>query len=826
MTSPGHLPGDYTALSDKMTYLTALRVGLALIVLAWSAVRPEALGTTFEVLGLVTAGYVATTALLELVRRRLGQRGVALLGALLLVDGLYLACAMYATGGTQSSIGFLVYLHLVAVSLLASYRTGLKIALWHSLLQLVVLYAQAAQVIRPIEVVGGQDVAFDRMPVLNITAFWLFALATSAFSAMNERELRHGRADLQTLVDLSARLDDVSDPVQQSTIVLELLADRFGFGRGLVLGASGDQVTALASRGCADHRTAPGNVDAIVGKAVTRRDLLAIKRINPDANPLLAAAMPEARNLLVCPMIADGQVIGAIVLEHRSRNLRGVERRVASVVRQVSAVAALNMRSALLLRDVRDLAERDPLTGTGNRRTFQLMLERELQPGRIRAGRAASSTAVLYIDLDDFKVVNDTLGHAVGDALLVAVASRISNSTRDGDVVARLGGDEFAVLTSDSADLERTLAIANRLVRELGSPYQIGEHSVAVTASIGIASSLGAGEVSSDLMRNADAAMYMAKANGKASFAVFDPEMHAVIRERNLVGTSLQRLVELDQLRLVYQPIIDLQSGRVAGVEALVRWQDPERGLVGPASFIEIAEENGAIFAIGRWVLREACTETTRWGPEQAGIFLAVNVSARELGQPGFVQAVQATLADTGLDPTRLHLEITETALLKANASTVSTLESLRGLGIRIAIDDFGTGYFSLSHLRQFPIDALKIAREFVQAGESDAKSAALASAIVALGHSLGILTVAEGIETPRQADRMRSLGCTFGQGYFFSHPVSAAEIEGLAMRAAAARPAIRRRLAGRTAGPAATRPFRGGPSPSVASAGIAHRRT
>ncbi len=783
-----HDRADYTSLSERMTYLLALRAALAAIVLAWSVARPEALGVSLALLALGSGAYVLSAVALEWARRQMSLRGVALLSALLLIDGLYLAWSMYATGGTQSPIRFLIYLHLVAVSLLASYRTGLKVALWDSLLLFVVLYAQAARLLLPIDVLPGQAIEFDRMPVLNVTSFWLFAIATSIFSAMNERELRQRRADLEVLVDLGARLDDVTDPVHQARIVLEGLSQRFGIERGLVIGASEGQMIVLASRGTASAPTAAVDPDAIVRRAWERRELLAVKRLDPAANPLLATALPAARNVLVSPMIVDGRAIGAVVLEYRSRSILGVERRVVSVLGQLCTIAALNLRNAVLLRDVQDLAERDSLTGAANRRMFQLSLEGILAASQpAETSRDGTVTAVLFIDLDDFKIVNDTLGHAAGDALLVAATERISSSVRAGDLVARLGGDEFAILTEDHPDLGRSLAMAKRLVHELRAPYLIGEHHVSVTASIGIATARDARDSASDVVRNADVAMYMAKANGKAGFAVFDPGMHAAIRERNELGAQLQRAAELDQLRLVYQPIVNLESGRLAGVEALVRWQHPARGLVSPGEFIEIAEENGAILPIGRWVLREACRRAGTWGPERGSAFLCVNVSAREIQQIGFVEAVRAALADAALDPTRLCLEITETALLKATPSTIATLESVRQLGVRIAIDDFGTGYFSLSHLRQFQVDVLKIASEFVQVSESDAKSAALAGAIVAMSDSLEIPTVAEGIETEEQAARMRALGCTFGQGYLFAEPMSDKEIDQAAapMRAA-----------------------------------------
>jgi diguanylate cyclase (GGDEF)-like protein len=788
---------EYTALSDRMSHLLLLRIGIAGVVVAWAALRPEVLGTRLVDLVAITAAYLALSCGAEWLRRRAGRFGLTVLSTLLLVDGLYLAYAMYVTGATQSPIRFLIYLHLVAVSLLASYRSGLKIALWHSLLLFVVLYAQAAQLLPPVDVLPGRGIEFDRMPVLNVTSFWLFALATSIFSAMNERELRQRRADLEALVDVGARLDDVADPMQQARIVLDGLAARFGFTRGMVLGANDGNLMVLASRGTRDWE-AVAPADGIIRTAWSRRELLPVKRLDAELNPLLCAAMPDAHNLLVSPMVVDGRPVGAIVVEHRSRSIFGVERRVASVLGQFSAVAALNLRNAVLLRHVQNLAERDSLTGAANRHMFQQTLEQTLE----QPASGTDVTAVLFVDLDDFKLINDSLGHAAGDDLLVAVTSRISGLVRGDDLVARLGGDEFAILTDDDTDLSRSRAMAERLVRDLRVPYVLGGHTVTVTASIGIASCRDASRNAQEVVRNADVAMYMAKANGKAGFAVFDPGMHAAIRARHELGAELQHAVDLGQLRLVYQPIVSLDSGRIAGLEALVRWQHPERGLVAPGEFIEIAEENGAILPIGRWVMREACERAVEWqrnGVTPPALFMCVNVSAREIQQPGFVGAVEETLTWAGLEPTRLILEITETALIKATTTTVETLEALRALGVRVVIDDFGTGYFSLSHLRQFPVDALKIASEFVQVAEGDTRSAALAGAIVALGESLEIATVAEGIESREHAERMKALGCTYGQGYFFAQPIAEVDIaegvEGLAtgLRWEPAQPSPRR---------------------------------
>ncbi len=770
---------DFTSLSDRMSYLLVLRIAIGLIVASWAILRPEALSLPLVSLVALTVTYLAVSTMGEGMRRWTNRFDYSVMTALLLIDGLYLATAMYATGATQSPIRFVVYLHLVAVSLLASYRTGLKIALWHSLLLLVVVYAEAARLVASVDVAPGVGIEFDRMPVLNVTSFWLFAIATSIFSALNERELRLRRADLQALVDVGTKLDAVADAVVQSGIVLDTLIARFGFERGALLGESDGRVVVLAAHGTTEAPTASSDADWIVRRAWDRRETLPVKRLDPTRDPLLSSLMPDARNVLVAPMIAEGRTVGAIVVEHRARRRTGVERRVAAMLGQFASIAALNLRNAVLLQHVQDLAERDSLTGAANRRMFQLALERILQGGK-RQAKGDGVTAVLFLDLDDFKVVNDTLGHAVGDSLLVAVTERITKLVRSTDLVARLGGDEFAILTEDDPTLTRSRSMAARLVYELRAPFVLGDKHVVVTASVGIASARDAVAGAADLVRNADVAMYMAKANGKSGFAIFDPGMHEAMRERHELSVDLQRAVDLDQLGLMYQPIVHLATGALAGVEGLVRWFHPTHGLIMPDQFIELAEETGAILPIGRWVMRQACSEAARWledGSVDPDMFVSVNVSAREIQQLGFVDGVKAVLAESGLDPTKLMLEITETALLRATPATVATLHAVRALGVRTVIDDFGTGYFSLSHLRQFPVDSLKVAKEFVQDTDATSRSSALAGAIVAMGRSLGIDTVAEGIETKEQADRMRELGCSFGQGYVFAAPLQAADL-------------------------------------------------
>src|SRR6185503_9056732 len=392
---------------------------------------------------------------------------------------------------------------------------------WHSLLLFVVLYGQAAEMLPAVDVLPGRQIEFDRMPVLNVTSFWLFALATSVFSAMNERELRNRRADLQSLVDIGARLDAVTDPVHQSQILLEGLGERYGFDRGLVIGVTEGDAIVLAAHGTYEHPTQATKPDHILERAWSEHELIAVRRLDAERNPLLAATFGECRNMLVAPMFADGQPMGAIVVAD-SRGGLGIERRIANVLGQLCSIAALNLRNAVLLRHVQDLAERDSLTGAANRRMFNQTLERIMVWNGKRPTKNSVSS-VLFIDLDDFKVINDTLGHTAGDALLINVTERIGQAVRDTDLVARLGGDEFAILTEDAPDLRRSIAMAERLVRELRTPYVIDGRQVIVTVSIGIASARDASETASDVIRNADLAMYMAKANGKAGFAIFDP---------------------------------------------------------------------------------------------------------------------------------------------------------------------------------------------------------------------------------------------------------------------------------------------------------------
>ncbi|HEY6570912.1 MAG TPA: EAL domain-containing protein [Candidatus Limnocylindrales bacterium] len=779
-------PSDI-ALDDRLRYLLGLRFLMAAITVVFAIASPDALTVTSRVLVGVAVGYVAVTAAAEWLSQRGDRLARLAIAGMLIVDGLFLTLAVYGTGGSSSVLQFLVYLQLLAVSLLASSRIGLLMAAWDTILFVGVAAAVAdAQSAAGASAIAAAGLA--TVPWLSLVALWLFALVVWAFGALNERDLRERRSDLEAVVRIGALLDGEGDPTRQASTVLDGLAVRYALSRGLVLGSGDTGLIVLAARGVKVKARTQLAIDPIIERAWATGEPVTAQHLDRATDPALAGLLKGARRIVIAPMVADGRPVGVIVLERRYGQEPGLEGRLSRVAAQVAATTAVNLRNAVLLRRVQDLDERDPLTGVANRRTFEASLQRAFWTG---GKRGTTTSSVLFIDIDDFKAFNDTHGFVFGDALLVAIARRIEAHIRDSDVLARLGGDEFAILTQDASDLRQSRAMADRLARELKSPFVIDAASVSISASIGIA---GADEstTAAELMRNADVAMYMVKAGAKGGVAAFDAGMPTEIRERRELATELQQAVDLDQLELRYQPIVNLATNTMAGVEALVRWRHPDRGLVAPGEFIQIAEEHGSILPIGRWVLREACRQATVWaasGATAPGTYVAVNVSAREVQEAGFVDGVREALADHDVGPGTLVIEITEAAFLRATPSTVETLQALRTLGVRVVIDDFGTGYFPLSHLRQFPVDALKIAGEFTQAidDEADARSSALAGAIVAMARLLGIETVAEGIETVAQADWMRSLGCTSGQGYYFDRPLLAEDVPASALKSFAA---------------------------------------
>jgi diguanylate cyclase (GGDEF)-like protein/PAS domain S-box-containing protein len=424
----------------------------------------------------------------------------------------------------------------------------------------------------------------------------------------------------------------------------------------------------------------------------------------------------------------------------------------------------------------------DSLTGLANRVLFRDRVTHALE----RQERDQRPVSVLFMDLDDFKTVNDSLGHAAGDGLLGEVGERIREILRAPDTAARLGGDEFAVLLEDSGDGIGAADVADRLIQSLDAPFHLENKEVFVRASIGIAVAEPGDHEIDDveaLMRNADVAMYMAKERGKNRYQMFEPEMHETALRRLELKADLQRALEHGEFILNYQPVIELDTGRISGVEALIRWIHPDRGLVPPLDFIPLAEETGLIVPIGRWVLREACTYAAglyERFPSDHPLHMAVNLSAKQLARADIVDDIRAIMQETGIDPSSLILEITESVMMADMELSIARLTELKELGVQIAIDDFGTGYSSLNYVRRFPVDILKVDKSFIDGVSEGGESSALTAAVIELAGILNLKPVAEGIERVDQLERLLELHCELGQGFYFAKPLESASLEEL----------------------------------------------
>jgi diguanylate cyclase (GGDEF)-like protein/PAS domain S-box-containing protein len=441
-----------------------------------------------------------------------------------------------------------------------------------------------------------------------------------------------------------------------------------------------------------------------------------------------------------------------------------------------------------IVLNIRDVSERkafeeqlahqafhDSITGLANRALFRDRVEHALE----RLSREGRPVSVLFMDLDDFKTINDSLGHAAGDLVLGEVGERLKNCLRTADTGARLGGDEFAILLEDADDGVGAAEVAARILAELEAPFSIEDKEVFIRASMGIASGVpspGSGpEGAEELLRNADVAMYMAKEAGKGRYQVFEPAMHDTALQRLELKADLQRAVDSMEFALHYQPVMELQSGEIQGLEALVRWQHPTRGVIQPLDFVPLAEETGLIVPIERWVLREACLQMKALEesyPTSPPIHLAVNLSARQLQRPEIVDDIALTLADTGLAPSSLVIEITESVMMQDMELSIQRLSELKELGVQLAVDDFGVGYSSLNYIRRFPIDILKVDKSFIDGVAGGGEESALTAAIIELAAILGLRPVAEGIERADQLEKLLSLNCELGQGFYFAEPM------------------------------------------------------
>ena len=427
----------------------------------------------------------------------------------------------------------------------------------------------------------------------------------------------------------------------------------------------------------------------------------------------------------------------------------------------------------------------DVLTGLPNRALFMDRLNHALEKLQRYPDKGF---ALLFLDVDRFKVINDSLGHRIGDKLLISIASRLEHCLRTNDTVARMGGDEFAIVLDYAPDTATACRTATRILDELSKPFIIDEYEIFTAASIGVVADVNvylenSSNPAEDLIRNADIAMYRAKNQGKGRYEVFNTEMYTQVKALLQLETELQRALSNHELQVYYQPIVLLSTQQIVGFEALVRWQHPQRGLISPAEFIPVAEETGLIILIDWWVLREACRQVLQWQLQYASatsFTISVNVSSKQFAQPMLVEQIERTLQETGLNPVSLQLEITESAIVHNTESAARILSRLKALGIQLHIDDFGTGYSSLSYLHQFPIDVMKIDRSFVNILEKDTERLEIARAISTLAHNLGMEVVAEGVETAEQAERIGALQCRYGQGYFFFRPSDSKTTEAL----------------------------------------------
>ena len=573
------------------------------------------------------------------------------------------------------------------------------------------------------------------------------------------------------LTQYTARAREGVTRLQDANRALGRNEERF---RSLVQNAPGF-IAVLNENGTLQYLSAPG-----VGASVDAR----LRGMPHDFVSLVRPQDQAEVTSVLADVLATPEVERTVELQLSHGG--GESRQYSAIVKNLLAdeavhgivVNARDVTERKALEDqLRHQAFHDELTGLPNRALFHDRLEQAL----VGAARRGCHVAVLLIDLDRFKVINDSLGHAIGDELLVSAAQRLRSHLRESDTVARLGGDEFAVMIEDVASRSDAEAAAMRVLAAFEDRLSFGGHQAVITASVGLAVSEPGELDAPDLTRRADVAVFRAKEEGRARLAVYDETVDASSTRRFEMESELRRAVDHDELRLLYQPEIDLRSGLVVGFEALVRWEHPERGLVPPQEFIPLAEETGEIIRIGHWVLQEACRQAQAWRrtlPELGRFTVAVNLSAKEFLEPDLVWRVAQTLRDTGLDAAMLRIEITETVVMRDTHVARKVFFELKGLGVEIAIDDFGTGYSSLNYLRRLPADVLKVDRSFVTEVDHDEREAAIVRAVVHVAQALDMHVVAEGIERLEQSVVLAEIGCETAQGYYFSRPQDVATIE------------------------------------------------
>jgi diguanylate cyclase (GGDEF)-like protein len=766
--APGaHAAPDEWRLTRIITILTLLSAGLALEALAL------AVTTRNPTYSIQLALFLGTAAWCAWARQHITDRGASWVASRLVV--VTLSAMVGLTLLEPSAAGSLAMAPLVAFLLALPYLTDasmgrLAFGCWLACIGIAIM-SVAAQVAGGVRSGPGEVV-----PLLNTAA--IAALLLYLLWGYRERILASSR-DMARLIRLSRDVSETLDPIhvaqrlarhlQESTHADACVISAYRHEKGDVV-AFASWPTELAGQ---DTERYSLEDYPQTRRVLEEQRLESVSADDSDADEaeLRLLRAEGATALLMVPLVARGQTIGLAEITRVGPAFRHAEIARASTA---ASEAAMALENARLHEELRRQAFHDGLTRLPNRALFTDRLDHALA----RTGRGPGRVAVLFGDIDGFKSVNDQLGHVRGDQVLVAVAERISGCLRTADTVARLGGDEFAVLLEDQLDPAEAEHVARRIVEAVHEPILFGETQVSVGISIGIAFSSADVATADGLLRDADSAMYHAKAAGKARVEVFDPALRQGLEERRALKRSLRRAVQRDELRLQYQPVVRLSDGLVTGLEALVRWDAPGFQRRMPGDFIALSEENGSIVSIGRWVIEEACRQAQGWQATtgRSDLSVSVNLSARQFQDPALGRTLAAAVAQSGLAPGTLMVEITESVLMQHTQRTLDVLAELRSESIRVAIDDFGTGYSSLSYLQRFPVDVLKIDRSFMGSEEAPT-SWVLAQAIVAMSQGLGLRVIAEGIERPDQLRTLRAMGCSHGQGYLFSPPVDAAGV-------------------------------------------------
>ena len=618
------------------------------------------------------------------------------------------------------------------------------------------------------------------MPVTTLVAayaiFQLFLWNASG-------QLTDTAAELSAAMDLSREVAQTMDPQQVARIIARhiALAAEVADCTLSMWDRKSDQVVTFASYPAAWNKRIAPTFD-LADFPATRHVLMTgepcyVDVLDPlsDRNEVDYLRSVGHASMVILPLVVRGESIGILELTSAESNVFSA--RSVQVAQLLAREAAISLENARLYDEIQEQAFRDAVTGLANRRLFVERLRHALD--RLR-GRSPRHAAILFLDIDHFKLINDRFGHSVGDEVLQAIGERLRVAVRPGDTAARLGGDEFAVLLEEVVDEREAVGVAERLLADIAAPLAIGEATPRIAASVGVAISGLSGSTAEDLLRDADIAMYAAKGAGRGRIELFQPELLERAAARSDLDGRLRGAIERDELRVEYQPIVELATGsdRVIGFEALVRWEPPGGPRHMPSDFIPVAEESGEIVPIGRWVLREACRQISEWQRSHGldDLRVNVNLSARQFTDSSLIESVAGALRDSGLPAACLTLEITESALMDQTRGTAARLREIQGMGVRVSIDDFGTGYSSLGYLQAFELDELKIDRSFVSAGESGRTPRVISRAIAELGRALGLEIVAEGVETAAQARWFRSLGCQYAQGFFFAEPLRATD--------------------------------------------------